>query len=634
MRAFNFGPKFCKWIEIIYNSPECAVTNNGYSSEFFTLSRGIRQGCPISALLFILVAEVMAINLREDDGIKPLDINGVTLKLSQYADDTTLFIHDIHSLENAFVNLRGFSTCSGLRLNMDKTEAIQLGIDRHNNQHRKLGIKWVDDHTRVLGVWVGKDVHATFHKNTAERLQKVKNLLNMYKARNLTIKGRITILKSLAIPRLLFALSVLPNDDAFIAEVEHVFYDFIWPNGKHHVKKNTLIQPIEDGGLKMPDFKDFLISNKLCWIGRILNEKSIIHKIASAVTDIGNLSDFLSKKFDVSYTNRLPIFYQQIFGYWSSVYGTEPSDVNGVLNECLWHNKWVLIDQKPFYYRYLAEKGINIVADLIDEHGSLLSLEQLEYRYQVSIKIMDYNSITTAIPRSWRRLLRSIVHNQFNRYDELYVNICGKLRPLHTLKSRDFYLNMIRARFCPPACINRWQECYADHIFDWDSIFTCAFKCARETELHSFQYRMIHRYIPCNRNLYKWKKSNTELCSSCQEIDTIEHYLVLCQGLHTFWQSFHDWWIQVYNVNIRLSTLDILFGVCNNEQDVVINALNFCLLYARYYIYKCKIKDADVEFAHFKQKLRNRLRYEECILIQSNKYDDYVAKWHVLSTAL
>ena len=44
LRCFNFGPYFSKWIEIIYSDLQCCITNNGYYSQFVTISRGIRQG--------------------------------------------------------------------------------------------------------------------------------------------------------------------------------------------------------------------------------------------------------------------------------------------------------------------------------------------------------------------------------------------------------------------------------------------------------------------------------------------------------------------------------------------------------------------------------------------------------------
>ena len=60
---------FVCWVQLLHKNIESCVTNNGYLSQPFNLSRGVRQGCPISALLFILVAEIFAIQIRENQFI-------------------------------------------------------------------------------------------------------------------------------------------------------------------------------------------------------------------------------------------------------------------------------------------------------------------------------------------------------------------------------------------------------------------------------------------------------------------------------------------------------------------------------------------------------------------------------------
>ena len=209
LQKFNFGTNFIKWIEIIYSKPEIAVTNNGFASDFFVITRGIRQGCPISALLFILVAEVMAINIRNDKHIKGITLGHLELKVTQYADDTTLFMADNNSLVNVIKLLDRFYACSGLKLNKEKTEAIQLGIMANNQPKSNLGIKWIDQPTKVLGIWVCRDPDVTINKNVSEKMQKVKCILNMYKGRNISIKGKITVLRSLVIPLITYIASVL-----------------------------------------------------------------------------------------------------------------------------------------------------------------------------------------------------------------------------------------------------------------------------------------------------------------------------------------------------------------------------------------------------------------------------------------
>ena len=65
LEKFNFGNQFIKWIKILYKNPYTTIKNNGWLSDKFPLKRGIRQGCPVSALLFILLVEVLAIKLKK-----------------------------------------------------------------------------------------------------------------------------------------------------------------------------------------------------------------------------------------------------------------------------------------------------------------------------------------------------------------------------------------------------------------------------------------------------------------------------------------------------------------------------------------------------------------------------------------
>ena len=75
------------------------------------------KSCPKSALLFIMVNEVMAINIRNIYNIQGIDINGYKLKITQYADDTTLYLKDSISLKLTFKLLDHFHSYVGLTLN-------------------------------------------------------------------------------------------------------------------------------------------------------------------------------------------------------------------------------------------------------------------------------------------------------------------------------------------------------------------------------------------------------------------------------------------------------------------------------------------------------------------------------------
>ena len=121
LEQFNFGDYFIKWIKTFYKDIYSCVGNNGTYSEYFKLTRSIRQGCPISALLFLLVAEIVAITIRNDNKIKGVKIGQTEFKLGMMADDTSLYLNDIKSISQAIAVFKRFTACSGLKLNLNKT---------------------------------------------------------------------------------------------------------------------------------------------------------------------------------------------------------------------------------------------------------------------------------------------------------------------------------------------------------------------------------------------------------------------------------------------------------------------------------------------------------------------------------
>ena len=133
LKIFNFGDNFISWIRILYTNIKSYVGNNGYYSDKFDVLRSVRQGCPISALLFILVAEILAINVRGNDKIRGITCNNRSFQITQLADDTTLFLADLESAVIRISLFQTFASVSGLTLNLDKSEIIPLGENVHKN---------------------------------------------------------------------------------------------------------------------------------------------------------------------------------------------------------------------------------------------------------------------------------------------------------------------------------------------------------------------------------------------------------------------------------------------------------------------------------------------------------------------
>ena len=135
LRFFGFGPSIINWVKVLYCKTESCVLNNGWSTNFFQTLRGVRQGCPLSPYLFIHSAEVLAKVVKNNVNIKGISIDNNEIKISQYADDTTLILDGSREVLASALNLLDdFSKVSGLSLNNKKTEALWIGSSIGNEQ--------------------------------------------------------------------------------------------------------------------------------------------------------------------------------------------------------------------------------------------------------------------------------------------------------------------------------------------------------------------------------------------------------------------------------------------------------------------------------------------------------------------
>ena len=101
--------------------------DNSQGSGYFPLNRGTVQGDPFSAYPFMLVLEIMLIQIRENDNIKGINIADFVIKLSAYASDTYFSALDIQSLRHILDTCSVFEDYSLLKLNLDKFLGCWIG---------------------------------------------------------------------------------------------------------------------------------------------------------------------------------------------------------------------------------------------------------------------------------------------------------------------------------------------------------------------------------------------------------------------------------------------------------------------------------------------------------------------------
>ena len=151
--------------------------------------------------------------------------------------------------------------------------------------------------------------------------------------------------------------------------------------------------------------------------------------------------------------------------------------------------------------------GINNMYDIVDSvNVRYLSLLELQDKFNIAITTMEYNSLISSIPKNWKRRLNGCNINDIVRTNPLMVRLNNIYRNVYKVQCKDYYNHLVRTKILPVTAVAKWETLYDSIRFDWSGIFCCVFDNTRETSLQSFQYKILHRFIPCNVNLYRWKK--------------------------------------------------------------------------------------------------------------------------------
>ena len=264
LSAFNFGPIFIRWIRTFYQNITSSVMNNGFSTHLIDIRRGVRQGDPLTPYLFIICLETLAISVRRNKNIQGILVDKEEIKLEMFADDVTAFLRNTRSLEALLHTADLFSKCSGLEINSEKTECMVLGNHVSSTVATVISSKNIrmKDTIKILGVYFTYNDSQRKKLNFDEILRSIKEKLQMWKWRDLTILGRIQIVKTFVVPIFMYRASLICVQKDTVIEVNKLLFKFIW-KGKDKVKRLSLICDLDKGGLKAPHLESIIKSQRI-----------------------------------------------------------------------------------------------------------------------------------------------------------------------------------------------------------------------------------------------------------------------------------------------------------------------------------------------------------------------------------
>jgi len=374
LMLFNFGPNFLQWFRTIYSIISSCVLNNGHASHFFSLTRGVRQGCPLSGLLVVIGLDLPARAIKSHNLIKGITLGNHEIKTTMYAHDTKVFLSDTESISYLLKLLSQFKVASGLKVNNSKTEAMWLGKWK-NRSDTPFNFNRPVNPICALGVFFSYNTTKADKLNFDEKLRNMNKILNIWKNRKLTLIGKINIVKTLALSKLIFNSSNLNLPKNLPDTITSMIFNFIWQGKPPKIERMTIVGEKNKGRLKMVDFEVMNTALKFAWIKRICQNSDSSWKtlIAHFFREHGGLSFLLNCRYDVKLLNLndVPPFYHAILKCWQENKPIILEENTHKQNEIIWNSKNIL-DKHMIYLKQWHRTGIMYTNDMLDENFNFL----------------------------------------------------------------------------------------------------------------------------------------------------------------------------------------------------------------------------------------------------------------------
>ena len=172
-------------------------------------------------------------------------------------------------------------------------------------------------------------------------------------------------------------------------------------------------------------------------------------------------------------------------------------------------------------------------------------------------------------------------------------------------KSRDFY-KLLNAKTHNEDHMGplRWSQVLSINSDTWGKIFKSLKNICKDTKLKEFQFKLIHRIIVTNKELFRFGIKPDDKCLYCGDKDSIEHTFIECPFTKSFVQKVIQWFNQTNLCQILPSTEEVLFGIFSSTCDARIKKkFNYTTLAMRHYIYANKTNSKTISIHEFIDKL-------------------------------
>jgi hypothetical protein len=260
---YGFSERFRQRLKNIYNNATSSVQVNGYRSRPFTIKSSIRQGCPLSMLLFIMCLNPLLRTLEASLQGMRIGRHHTRTAVVAYTDDVTILMTDPSDIPKLQQAIQCFEAASGARVNFQKSRAIAIGT--WDTSHTVMNIPYHDT-AIILGFKIKSAVRESVLASWKKTIAIIQTQAQENYCRTMTLDMRIKYVHEYLMARAWYIAQIYPQPETYVRQINTIISWFIWKGDIFRVPLSTLYRHKEQRGW---DFINFSAKSQALFLYRV-----------------------------------------------------------------------------------------------------------------------------------------------------------------------------------------------------------------------------------------------------------------------------------------------------------------------------------------------------------------------------
>jgi hypothetical protein len=560
-------------------------------------------------------------------------------KCSGYADDITIICKNTRGSINAiFGEYERLTNISGLELNADKTEILRLGYNKFEKKDTRikyLGKQYVIstvESIKVCGIHFCSDAGEEYDLNILEKIERMEIQLKKWMCRDLTMEGKILIIKTFGLSQLIYNLQCYQVKDLDIVIIERMIFKFIWSKNwnknrvSERIKRSVLKNDYFNGGLNAPDIECLNRALKLKQFIRASNSKHAIRGLQCVSLEKLGYKDVIKQEYNyICQDDEIIKSGQETINMLTDLsrqesYGTEDNgqssklaiEVVGSINI----SDYLARQKKPMelcVFNALKAEGIELLNDLIEE------IEISNDKKRNSILLFIENSFPNNLLDISRNFDKStnedlLTLNHFYMGNNTFV-------PTEVITVKQIQIRL-KIALGKVSIVNYETKIGPDHFNISD--ITEVRKQIKNAKLRNIFYRLINKDFYNRTKMKKYRMVENDECERCNAPETIEHLLWECRWSKFSWENFN---LYMTSIGITDSSVKSYKDIYKFDNNAGVNTVKLKLINELIQI----VRPKDLNITKIQNIIYSIKNYEKYIAVKNNQIKKYEQKWSQFS---